>query len=119
MNYLASRSRLALSRSYHLLVSYALCSSWFSPEKAYPHSMSIEYAVVIPVYVRSSPLRHSAFAQSTGIRSDTVFCPPLRRACGASCIRLYVLVVVVWLVLLLVVVRIVNSGSASGNWYRL
>ena len=30
----------------------------------------------------------SSFAQSTGIRSDTVFCTPLRRACGASCIRL-------------------------------
>ena len=30
----------------------------------------------------------ASFAQSTGIRSDTVFCTPLRRACGASCIRL-------------------------------
>ena len=26
--------------------------------------------------------------ESTGIRSDTVFCTPLRRACGASCIRI-------------------------------
>ena len=38
-NYLASRSCLVLSRSYHLLVSYTLCSPWFSPEKAYSQCM--------------------------------------------------------------------------------
>jgi len=43
------------------------------------------YAVVIPV----CPLfATSSFAQSTGIRSDTVIGTSLRRACGASCIRL-------------------------------
>ena len=43
------------------------------------------YTVVIPVRLLFAT---SSFAQSTGIRSDTVFCTPLRRACGASCIRL-------------------------------
>ena len=37
--YLASRSCLAPSRLYYLLVSGALCSPWFSPEKAYREYM--------------------------------------------------------------------------------
>ena len=37
--YLASRSCLAPSRLYYLLVSSALCSPWFSPEKAYRQYM--------------------------------------------------------------------------------
>ena len=68
---------------YYLLVSSTLCSPWFSPEKAYPQYMQSLFR-----YFRSSPLRHSHRAQSTGIRSDTVIGTPLRRACGASCIRL-------------------------------
>ena len=48
-------------------------------------SISSIYAVVIPV----RPLfATSSSAQSTDIHSDTVFGTPLRRACGASCIRL-------------------------------
>ena len=53
-NYLASRSCPAPSRLCYLLVSSALCSPWFSPEKAYPQYMQSLFR-----YVRSSPLRHS------------------------------------------------------------
>ena len=50
-------------------------------------STSSVYAVVIPVRLLFAT---SSFVQSTGIRSDTVFgnSTPLRRAYGASCIRL-------------------------------
>ena len=48
-------------------------------------SIASVYAIVIPVL----PLfATSSFAQSTGIHSDTVIGAALRRACGASCIRL-------------------------------
>ena len=48
-------------------------------------SISSVYAIVIPV----RPLfATSSFTQSTGIHSDTVIGTALRRACGASCIRL-------------------------------
>jgi len=48
-------------------------------------SISSVYALVIPVpplFVTSS------FTQSTGIHPDSVIGTALRRACGASCIRL-------------------------------
>ena len=52
---LASRSCPAPSRLCYLLVSSALCSPWFSPEKAYPQwCMQSLFR-----YVCSSPLRHS------------------------------------------------------------
>jgi len=48
-------------------------------------SMSSVYAVVIPV----RPLfATSSSVQRAGIRSDTIIGTSLRRACGASCIRL-------------------------------
>ena len=53
--YLASRSYLAPSRLYYLLVSIALCSPWFSPEKAYRQYMRLLFR-----YLRSSPLRLSS-----------------------------------------------------------
>ena len=48
-------------------------------------SISSVYAVVIAVRPRFAT---SSFTQSTGIHSDTVIGTALRRACGASCIRL-------------------------------
>ena len=49
-------------------------------------SISSVYAIVIPV----RPLfATSSFTQSTGIHSDSVIGTALRRACGASCIRLH------------------------------
>ena len=52
-DHLASRSCPAPSRLCYLLVSSALCSPWFSPEKAYPQCMLLSFR-----YVCSSPLRH-------------------------------------------------------------
>ena len=43
-NSLASRSCSAHSRLYYLLVSSALCSPWFSPERAYPQYMQYSYS---------------------------------------------------------------------------
>jgi len=48
-------------------------------------SISSVYAIVIPVRLLFAT---SSFAQSTGTHSDTVIGTALRRACGASCIRL-------------------------------
>jgi len=48
-------------------------------------SISSVYALVIPV---SQLFATSSFAQSTGIHPDHVIGTALRRACGASCIRL-------------------------------
>ena len=51
-------------------------------------SISSVYAIVIPV----RPLfATSSFTQSTGIHSDSVIGTALRRACGASCIRLSII----------------------------
>ena len=47
--------------------------------------ISSVYALVIPVRPLFAP---SSFAQSTGTHSDIVIGTALRRACGASCIRL-------------------------------
>ena len=68
---------------YYLLVSSALCSPW-SPEKRYPQYMQVLFR-----YVRSSPFRQS-FCQVCRYphTSSSVYSSPLRRACGASCIRL-------------------------------
>jgi len=49
-------------------------------------SISSVYAIVIPVRLLFAT---SSFAQSTGTHSETVIGTALRRACGASCIRLY------------------------------
>ena len=50
-------------------------------------SISSVYAIVIPV----RPLfATSSSVQLAGIRSDTIIGTSLRRACGASCIRLYI-----------------------------
>ena len=48
-------------------------------------SISSVYAVVIPV---RPPFATSSPVQTAGIRSDTIIGTSLRRACGASCIRL-------------------------------
>ena len=81
-NYLASRSCPAPSRLCYPLVSSGLCR----PMVLSRESISSVYAIVIPV----RPLfgATSSFTQSTGIHSDTVIGTALRRACGASCIRL-------------------------------
>jgi len=49
-------------------------------------SISSVYALVIPV---SQPFATSYFAQSSGIHPDPVISTALRRARGASCIRLF------------------------------
>jgi len=49
-------------------------------------SISSVYAIVIPVRLLFAT---SSFAQSTGTHSDTVIGTALRRACGASCTRLF------------------------------
>ena len=73
------------SRLCYLLVSDALCT--MQSKVLSRESISSVYAVVIPVH----PLfASSSITQSTGIHSDTVIGTALRRACGASCIRLKV-----------------------------
>ena len=72
----SSYSRLRLCPSKQILMQSMVLSRG---------SISSIYAVVIPV----RPLfATSSHVQSTGIRSDTVIGTSLRRACGASCIRL-------------------------------
>ena len=69
---------------YIILVSDALCFIMQSMVLS-RESISSVYAVVIAVRPRFAT---SSFTQSTGIHSDTVIGTALRRACGASCIRL-------------------------------